>query len=324
MSEPSEEARSNFSKVVYAALVSAVFTVIASVTAYYFTTKSPKLTYTVSEGPVLSSPKGFTSIYSVGVTNDGKTEVDSVACVVTLSAGSIEDAKTRINPAISMKESKSESDYRVMVPSLNPGEGFTVGLMVETPSENGEPQVGVRGRGVTAERNDQSRASTQGKPSTVAGGVLAVLIIFSATFLMIVRRGRLPALFSSGPYDRNERVAHILNAVGLHEEAERVRFAPSEMTFMGSADYIAGVALREPAKGADCALALKALLIVDGIAKSSRNVIVGNLRRIEGDAFDSATVESVRRRAKGSDEASLRERIDTLVSELKGAGTDAQ
>lgn len=320
MSEPSGDPRSNWTKVVFAALISAVFTVLASVVVYYFTTKRPRLTYSVSASPVLSSPKGFTSIYAVRVTDAGKTEVDSVECAVTLSGGSIEDARTRINPAIPITESRSAGEYSALVPSLNPGESFTMGLLIETPTENGEPHVGVRGKGVNGERSDQGQAGPEGQPSTIAAGVVAILGFFSLTFVTIVRRGRLPALlpFSGGPYERNETVAHVLAAAGLHEEAEKVRFAPSEMSFMGSSDYIAGVAAKDPTKVRQCALALKALLLVGHIFRGSRDVIVRNLRQLEGDAFDPAEIDSIRRRAKGPDGADLRERIDKLASELEG------
>ncbi len=327
MSELSEGPRTKWGHVVVAAIVSALFTVGGTVAAYYLTAKPTKLTYSTTRGPALSSAEGFRSIYLVSVTDAGKTEVDSVACAVTLAVGKIEDARARIDAAIPITESKSPNEYRITVPSLNPGEGFSLGLMLQTPNENDQPQVSIRAKGVVAERSDQQSPVSKGeKQPYVIAATGAMLGMFSY-FILLLLRGKpssITELFRSGPFDRNEIVAHILGATGLHDQAERVRFAPSEMSYMGSADYIFGIATRDESKRARCVLALRGLLLVDAIASSSVRVITRNLQRLEGSSFDAASVGRIRAEAKTlKDDTALRNSIDKLVADSLAPAPEA-
>lgn len=203
-----------------------------------------------------------------------------------------------------------------------------MGLMLATPNESGAPLVGVRGKGVVAERSDErkelGRTPEYAAPFMVVAAILGIVTSFVWFSLSRASRASREALASMsvsdvGPFDRNEVLAYVLSAAGLHEEANRIRFAPSELSYKGGADYITSLGSVSPQKQAGCVAALEALLLDEAVGRRSRQVILQALRKLGREMSDRDYEERFARNAKNSRSESLefRQAVDTLLSEAR-------
>lgn len=337
----SEQSDTNWKQVFVTVTLTAFFTVVAGLVTYYLTTKSLKLTYAVARGPAIESPavaRGpavespavFKTIYVFTVSNSGNTEVETVTFSTALPVGQIEEARLRTDLAMSSTESRSGNQYRVTLDTLNPGEEFSVALMISTPSEDDELEVGLRAKGVIGEKAEPRKSTGRDIALPIIVGSLATMLaVFTsvnpALRKIILRRAGTPMLVKAlsrgsnvGPFRRNEIVAYVLAATGLFKEARQVRFAPSESSFQGASDFIASLANEDEAKRPKCSVALKGLLLIDNMWPESQKLIKRNLKMLEGEAYDENSIEQISSEAIDVEDnpAELRDSIDQLIVRL--------
>jgi hypothetical protein len=221
----------------------------------------------------------------------------------------------------------------VSLASLNPGEQIGASLMLSLADPAAVPTITVRGRGVNGQESGSKEPKKNELLFLVAGAIASVLgAIFSVTPIMrrIIGRSVPPSVFSHtflsqegrvGPFDRNELVAFICSLSGLTEHARQLRFAPSEISFRGAADYLISEALSAESSETKqrFQMALQSMLLVGVISDDSIDVIENAITRLGG--LDDAQCSNIRKHAVNQKDEPARLR-KVLIDYILSKGTN--
>jgi hypothetical protein len=124
-----------------------------------------------------------------------------------------------------------------------------------------------------------------------------------------------------GPFRRNELLAFICGISGLSEHAREVRFAPSEISYRGGADYLilGGLSAEDQDEKLRFQVALQSLLLVGAIADESIDVIKSAIASLGG--LDDAKCSEIRQHAVDEDDEPARLR-KVLMEYIKSKGAE--
>lgn len=303
------ETKLNWKQLFLTAVITCIFTIVAGLATYYFTTRSPNLVFSVSEGPVLPILGEYKQIHVLEVRNTGRREVLDVLAQVSI-LGRIDESSFQGSAGLKPVERKQPTTYEVEVPMLNPGEYFGLAIMVTVPTVSAKPLIAVRGVGVAGVQQDPGVPENKKDeilPTVLVGALAAVSGIFISISPLLRRFLRTPgggflqeAFFSSGdlgPFDRNEMVALILARCGLPRLGRMIRFAPSEVSFRGTSDLLFSEAISRP--GADrkpYIKALKCMLLIGWMNEASRSVVEYSIRALEGESHNPECLAELRQK----------------------------
>jgi hypothetical protein len=303
------------------AVLTGVFTIIAGIATYWFTTKEPALSYSVVAGPALSGAVGTKRIFVVEVRNSGKKEVAQTLIQLALKSGELSEIATEATAGVKLVEDKTSRQVDIRADLLNPGDSVKVSLLMSLVSADAEPKVTVRAPGVQAVADSGIKDSpfSLSKPS----GLLALLVpAFAAvmsTFMLLSHSvlGEKLGLKSVGQsIDQSEVVSYICGACGLFEEADRLRFGGSEISYRGAADYLRHRALRGgEQERLKYETALRAILLTDAIRGRSVDSIRWAIDVIAPIKISDAEFRELQKQAmnEGSNPKAWRERIDAYT-----------
>ena len=136
-------------------LLVALFSVIVTIVgAYWYTNKSPRLYFTVSDALPVKTETENMAFYRYSVVNEGNKEAVEVACVIKVPDTTIRQHQIKLPPGLKYKEQVKGDTMEVELSSINPGESVDVSLVVfAAPSTSLPKQIipSVRGRDVTGE-----------------------------------------------------------------------------------------------------------------------------------------------------------------------------
>jgi len=143
------DSKFNLKHTLTTALITLLLTVLAGYILYRVQFKSPALNYIVASSPGMPGSAVFKRIFVVTVENTGSKEASDVTINLSLADGSIVDATHDASRGLSAKEQLTSTTYDLSIPSLNPDEQVTLFAEIVTIGSDTEPEVEVRGAGVT-------------------------------------------------------------------------------------------------------------------------------------------------------------------------------
>ncbi|WP_156885437.1 hypothetical protein [Massilia niastensis] len=313
------------------AVLTGIFTVLAGVAVYFFTTKEPELVYSVVGGPALSNALGAKRIFVVEVRNEGKKEVSQTLIHVALKGGELSEAASEASPGVKVLEEKTPNLINIKADLLNPGDSVKVSFLASLVTTGIEPTVAVRSPGVkaTAENSKLDEKSILANPNKIMAFILPIAAAL-ASYLVSARVGRIRRIVegrSPNPsLDQSEITAYLCAACGLHEEANQLRFGGSEVSYRGTSDFIMQKALQ-----ADATLriryeaALRALLHFAPTSTNSRKSIRYAINSISSNQITDEEFEQIEGNVikEGDDPIVWRRNVTSFVSQL-GIGSDVQ
>ncbi len=225
-------------------LVSLAVGVGSSLLVNQLTGKRAKLTYDITTREVFPGQQQKIGIFALRISNDGKQEIEQLLCHVQFSEGEVTERSVAGIPESARTVAGSAREIDVTVPFLNPGEQFSVHvLLANVSSPLRKPSIDVRGKGVLgspAQPETRSRKNFL-QPFAVALSVLAAL----STWFMLLSRGRtaLSTLVdmlnpSSHSGDQRDTIAFVLETKGLLEEAKDLRQSPRKLTYWAVSDAL--------------------------------------------------------------------------------------
>jgi len=324
------ESTLNWKQVILTAGVTCVFTIIATLIVYFITTKTPALTYTISEGPVLPAQHEYKKIYLFEVRNTGRQEVKSILAQAKLKDGKIDEVGLETSPGITPHIRQEPSLYSVEIPVLNPKEEANLSLIITVPNPASKPTFSVRGTGVVG-----AIAEKKGEPASVIFGVImGVIAAFMGIFASFSKFSqkflgtdviKVTSMLLKPPSEiiaRKEIIAYILSRCGLNEESSLIRFSSTSITFMGVADFIHLEALKHGTKERKFyQKALKCLLLIKNISPTTREVILRAIKSIGNHENNGDKLKDIKNRALDLlwSPNQLREEIDRLIAEEEAA-----
>jgi hypothetical protein len=274
------------------AILTGIFTVLASIATYWLTTKEPELSYSVIGGPTLtvtsdSKSAELKQIFVVEVNNTGKKEVSQTLIQFVMPNGTLSEIGSEASPGVKIQQTKMANQVELVADSLNPGDVVKVSLLVTLNGVSSEPRVAVRAPGVQATKKTTEKADqgNWGKILSIPVGSAALAIALTWAFSL---RKSGPLRISSS-LDQHEIIAFICEQCGLYEEASKFRFSANEPSYRGSADYLLCQAKRsEPGRKNFYRTALLTMLLVEGINPVSEE----NIRYAVGEISDEPMTEA--------------------------------
>jgi hypothetical protein len=313
---------------VITAVLTGVFTVVAGIATYWFTTKEPALSYSVTGGPILAGAQGTKRIFVVEVRNSGKKEITQTLVQLSLKVGELGEVATEASPGVKLTDEKTPHQVDIRADLLNPGDTVKVSLLTSLPSSELEPKVTVRAPGVqgVAESDRRDRLfSLDKRDGQLLLFIPAVAAVLSSLALTVVPRSRfamkLGLTVSGASIDQSEIAAYVCGACGLMEEASELRFGGSEISYRGVADYLRHQASsRSPDQRRRYEVALRALLLNERIAPRSVAAIRWTIASISTAKATDAEFEEIFKSAIAEEKNPelWRERVDSYVeAELK-------
>jgi len=271
------------------------------------------LTYRLAAGPELGAPDGYRKILSVVISNTGKKPLSEIKASLDLPQGRIERHRVVETSGLAPAVEAGDQSVTVSFPVLHPGENLTLAAMVLLPQPAVEPKFLLRSREILGTAATDPPMGRDTKLDLV-GAVLAAASVFlmSLLFMLRLRGGALP--FGSG--SKQDALFYIAGRLGLTPISDEMRLADAQLTFLRMADILLSHGLHSQGSEREKAiLGLKALLLVRDMAGVSKEIVITNLKTLEGSFFAEEIVAALRAKAVNMDEVlELRRRIDALIS----------
>lgn len=312
---------SSMKTAIVTAVITGIFTVLAGLGTYWITSKEPELSFTVAGGPSLPLTSGTKRIFVVEVRNTGRKEIQQTLVQLALPGGELSEVAFEVTPGVTVNEKKTEKQIDIRADLLNPGDTIKVSILTSLVSPDAEPRVVVRAPGVIA--IDQSKKSSgflsKEEPESFLILIVPAIAAVLATFLSLsrstlARKLGFPSINTS--MDQSEIAAYVCGSCELYDEADRLRFGGSEITYRGTADFLRHRARRSSATDSPrYALALKALLLNKEMSSSAFQPISDAIAEISGKSFSSSDFEEIRRNAvgEGNDPSKWRSTVEEYI-----------
>ncbi len=260
MTEEKTSKKTDIQKIILTGLISLVVGVGSGLLINYLTEKRPKLIYDITTQEIFPGQKNNIGIFALRIANDGKREIEQLLCNLKFPDGKIAERKITGIPESTFVVRGSATDIEISVPFLNPGEQFSIQVLlneVKQPLER--PKVEVRGKGILGVEAKAKKASNTFELLSLIIAVLATLITLpiSARYLLKTRiTGRIGVntadekddLEKHSGADQRDAVAFVLETQGLSDDAEAIRKSTRELTYWGISDYLRNKWIREANK----------------------------------------------------------------------------
>jgi hypothetical protein len=288
MTEETPRPRSNVITIILTGFVSLAVGVGSGLLINYLTEKRPKLTYDITTQEVFSGQQNNIGIFALRIVNDGKREIEQVTCHLWFSEGKLTERRVVGIPDTARSVGGSERDIEVTVPFLNPGEQFSIPVLLsEVRQPLARPSIEIRGKGVLGAEVSSHGDSQQTKDQTfllvfVPGITLltAFGFLFGSYSKKKKKEIRSARHFSDG--DQRDVIAFVLESKGLDEEAQTIRERPKDVSYWAASDALC----KKWLQGDDDSRIRKGIeasdLLIDyaAITDGSRRIILLNMSRL--------------------------------------------
>jgi hypothetical protein len=229
-----------------------------------------RLIYSVTAGPALSSSGQSRRIYSVDVSNAGKTSVTAVEMQIELPGGTIESVaaeKSVLKPSSVLGQ---PGEARIAVPKMLPGERLRLALMTNASNPAPSLKIDLRSSEVLGTADDSRSEKTDTGTVALVGAALSAFSVatMSIAFFAMVRSRRLSRVLLPTEV-RSDWVTLIAGLSAVEVIKERVCFTDHDMSYARLADLflIVGRSADEDTRKR-CVMGLLAILLC---ARMNRN-----------------------------------------------------
>lgn len=271
------------------------------------------LTYRLASGPELGAPDGYRKILSAVVLNTGKKPLTDVKASLELPDGRVERHRVVETSGLTPSTLAGDQSVTVTLPSLHPGENLTLAAMVLIPQPTVEPKFVLRSKEVLGTAAADPPAGRE-RRLDLFGAILAAASVFAMSLgvMLKLRGGGLPF----GPASKQDVLFYIAGRLGLSSISDEMRLADARLTYLRMADILLSHGLHAQGPERDKAIqGVKALLLIRDMARVSRDVVISNLKALQGNEYAEEAVTLLRQKAVSMDDVlELRRRIDAFIS----------
>ena len=276
----------NWKSILASALVTGVVTLAAGLFLFWLQAKEPKLIYS----SVLSEPfieENYSRyIQQIDIVNSGDTFLENVSFSIIFSNARITDHGVKIDPTISYHKEVEDNLVKINLDNLNEDETIRVSLiLMATESELVEPKISLRATNVTGKMADKK------KKDNIFPIIVALISAYIGLFaaLLSTRAGRnffQRLIGMSIPRRLFEDQVHVIASAlaisGLSNRAKEILYPPQSRRYWVESDLLGSEAIssNDEETRTKILTALRILLKNDGIALSSRAIIMCNIARI--------------------------------------------
>ncbi len=268
------------------------------------------LEYKISKGPMLKDEKADKSIYAIEVINNGKKPLSSIYASIK-TKGSIEAINTYESTGLSPVVISNPPS--VSVETLHPNEAFTISLMLVTTKGENALDFVLRSKealGGAFKPTDTKKMKTLDRFSAIATSISVFLMAF--VFLTRARKGK-PII--SVISHKSDIIYYIAVKIGLSNIVNKYGINEGKVTYLRFGDMLFSIANAGDSEDKRKAiLALKTMLLNIDMAEVSKNMIIRNLKSIEGDDYSEEEISLlIENNDNTSDLGKQRDRIDSYI-----------
>lgn len=289
------------------ALIAGFFAIVPKV---YDVATEPKaqLSYSVIQGPLLEIDGLYKSIVSIQVENTGKKILSGVEALIITNAN-IDALNLNKTTGLEPKVTSNEGT-KISLDKMHPNDTFTLSLMLSSKKEVLTPSISLRSDEVLG--TFSARRQSDSALGSILSGFSAATSVFLMSIVLITKftSGSSFSLFD----ERTHTLFYISAKLGLSNMIESIGMSDKKITYLRFADQLLYLAKHHKETKKPCIKALKALLLINEVASSSRKQIERHLRYLEGDHFNSKEIDKIKSDSKKIRNAiSLRDEIDLII-----------
>jgi hypothetical protein len=272
--------------IIVTGIVSLVVGVGSGLLINYFTEKHPKLTYDITTQEVFSGQQNNIGIFALRVVNDGKKEIEQVTCHLWFSEGKLTERRVVGIPESARSVEGSEKNIDVLVPFFNPGEQFSIQVLLNDVRQPlARPVIEIRGKGVLGTEVSSQR-SEQKINQTLPLLSVAIATVITALSLFLVGQHKRKTGVTTGRHFSEGRqrdvIAFVLETKGLDHDAQNLRESPRELTYWAASDALTKrwLQLNEAVQIRTGIEALELLIDYAALSDDSKRIILLNMSRL--------------------------------------------
>lgn len=307
---------SQINKVLLFAVVPALIAGLFSVAPkLYDIATEPKadLSYEITSSPDLETEGKHRRIFSVRIENTGKKPLSDISAVFKIDNGIIEKQKVYETSSLNPKVSESNSSLSVNISKLHPNEQFSISALIQSVTDNVAPIFNLRSSEALGKPKEVDSKIKSSNNFEFLGAVLAGLSVF----LMTIVVSRKPALLLSvlSFNDKQDILFYITARLGLTSISSEMQFLGKNLSYLRMADILLAHGLvSEKDNKEKCIMALKCLILVKDIAERSKQVVINNLKTLEGEDYSDNEILLLSSKSASIDDAiAFRENIDKYI-----------
>jgi hypothetical protein len=316
-----KEQAGSFKPAFLASALTGIFTILAAVATNFLTTKEPKLTYSITGSPALSSATETKRIFVADAVNSGRKEIGSVLVQISMAGGALSDVAYDSSPGVSLSATKGAQLLELRADMLNEGDHIKVSFLTTSTSPYIAPRIVVRAPGVQGQVKADENKKVLGLPQNVLPLLISMLVAAMASVAAFTTRGLATRIVGATPFfsqlERNELLAYICGAAGLLDEAAQFR-AMSSPTYRGAADHLRMRWSERRHTGANVNAALRCILLIKAVSNNSIPTIRSTIDEISDQPLSDEDFNDLRKNAldEGEFPTQWRERVQLECEKL--------
>jgi hypothetical protein len=305
--------KSQWNNRIISAVLGILVTVVAALILGRLQAREAHLIYSSSESLPFNGSNGDVSIYQVTISNDGKQEVNEVACSVRIPSAKIDQYRVTASPLLNVLVSVSGDSVSVQIPNLNPAESAQISLLATgVQALPARPEVALRGRGITgSEKTPSGEAPSESPIFYVSLATASLAVVLTGAFRTLLRKGSSTGTSLGSGDDQRQVLAYILRAYGLRELADQYSAQAHETTYWAEADRLGQIAT--DSKDVDTMgkieRALLGLIEYQGMAYASKAIVYYNVALINKFKNDDVNSQKYLGLAIKTDSSEIKQRL---------------
>lgn len=310
--------RINWKQLLLGGLLTGVVSLVVGVALYVYQNSGEKLVYSITESSPFESGRETMGIFSLKISNSGSKVLKNIRAVIEVD-GKIKGSKIKADPTIKIENKQSDTDFRLDVVNLNPGEQVTIGLL--TVAQNGtfgRPRISLRADGILGREESETLESATTSKLPITSAVIATYT--SLLMLLLARKRVFPKIMASSRHSDDQRpiLAFLYDMHGLVEETERIMRYQHNVTFWSEADRLGATAFRTKDKAEAVCRTLESLCEYTIMATTSEAIVNYNLAKTCIALGNTSQARTFLEKAKSFDKKLIETRmsIDPAFKEL--------
>ncbi len=272
------------------AIIAGIFSIAPKIYDILLQPKA-KLVYRIIEGPGLNVSGKWRKVVSIDVSNSGKLSLNNIQTELIVKNGIIESSTIKESAGLQPVVSSDNSKITINVGNLHPSEQFTLSAMMLSNESTVDMVFNVRSDEVRGNllllESDQAKKDKGFLSGLLSGSSVFVMALF---MLLSIRRGKLPFPLSRLMGFKQDILYYITIRNGLNELCENLSLTDLNLTYLHMADIFLAEGLRSNEYKERSINALKCLLLIKNMAETSKNVVIDDLRILEGDSFSENSI----------------------------------
>lgn len=240
-----------------------------------WTEPNAELKYSLINGPEIQVEKGFQRIILITVQNTGKKPLTNVNAELAILNGKFESYKVQEKSGINLLTLSKDNQITLTVKKIFPNEYFSISLLLLNSVPESSPSFTLRSEEVLG----TEKLSTLDKDikTTFLSGLLVALSVLTMSivaFITITKKGSgFPVRY------KQDAIFYIPARLGLTEIINELQLKDFDLTYLRMADVLLSHGLQTSGdKRQKYIFALKLMLLIKNIAKTSQLVIINNIQ----------------------------------------------